>query len=71
MTVPAMQGLVGFGPQGAKGTLASTFYRMPALDVDLGLIEESAVSPPRFRPCHSRVSGTQCGWHVAVVAGGG
>jgi hypothetical protein len=46
MTVPAMQGIVGWGPQGAKGTYASTFYRMRALDVDLGLTEESTVSPP-------------------------
>lgn len=36
MTIAASESIVGWGPQSAKGTLATTWYRHKALDVNLG-----------------------------------
>ena len=45
MTVQASEGIFGFGPQSAKGTLASTWYRHKANDVNLGTIQNVQYFP--------------------------
>lgn len=40
MAVTAQAGIFSFGPQAAKGTLATTFYKHRALDVDLGVQDD-------------------------------
>lgn len=39
MTVSAVEGVFGYGAQTAKGTLATTWYRHKALDVNLGMMQ--------------------------------
>jgi len=40
-TVLAQTGIVGFGPQTAKGTMATTFYRYKAMRAALGAVEDN------------------------------
>jgi hypothetical protein len=46
MAVTAQAGIFGFGGQSGKGTLASTFYRHRAADVDLSAISDDRLGPP-------------------------
>jgi hypothetical protein len=41
MAVTAQAGIFGFGPQGQKGTEASTYYKHKAMDIDLGPIDDT------------------------------
>ena len=46
MSVTAAQGIIGFGPQPAKGTLATTWYRHRATMVDLDVADPVLEGPP-------------------------
>jgi hypothetical protein len=46
MTVLASEGILGFGPQSAKGTEATTYYRHRALRVDFGPQQVQQQFPP-------------------------
>lgn len=46
MSVSAQAGIIGFGPQSGKGTLATTFYRHRAVMVDLDLADDVREGPP-------------------------
>ena len=48
MAVTAMTGVVGFGPQPAKGTEASEYYRHKATQVDLGIIDDTRLGVPEI-----------------------
>jgi hypothetical protein len=48
MTVIAQSGIFGFGPQGVMGTLASTFYRHKAGDIDMAPVDDVRVGPPEI-----------------------
>jgi hypothetical protein len=48
MSVTAQSGIFSFGgqPGGAKGTVASTFYKHRASDIDLGVVSDDRLGPP-------------------------
>jgi len=47
MAITAMNGVLSFGPQPAKGTAASTtFYKHRASDIDLSTISDDRLGPP-------------------------
>lgn len=48
MTVPASEGIFSFGPQSAKGTLASTWYRHKATRVNIGPQQVVQQFPPEI-----------------------
>jgi len=48
MTVIAQAGVFGFGPQGTMGTIASTFYRHKAGDIDLAPVDDVRTGPPEI-----------------------
>jgi hypothetical protein len=48
MTITAQSGIMGFGLQPAKGTLASTWYRHKALMVGFGPITPKDTAPPEI-----------------------
>jgi len=48
MTVAASQSIFGFGPQSAKGTLATTWYRHPAVRVNFGPQQVVNQFPPEL-----------------------
>jgi hypothetical protein len=45
MAINSQKGVYGFGPQSEKGTVASTFYRHKASDVDLGIQDDTRLGP--------------------------
>lgn len=46
MSVTAMAGIVSFGPQGAKGQVATNWYRHRAVNVDLAVLDDVQVGVP-------------------------
>lgn len=46
MSITAQAGILGFGPQVAKGTLATTWYRHRALSIDLDVQDDVREGPP-------------------------
>lgn len=46
MSVSAQAGIIGFGPQVGKGTLATSFYRHRATMVDIDLADDVREGPP-------------------------
>lgn len=46
MAVSAQAGTIGFGPQSAKGAVATTWYRHRATDVDLAALDDQRTGPP-------------------------
>ncbi|RUM42120.1 MAG: hypothetical protein DSY80_07805 [Desulfocapsa sp.] len=48
MTITAQSGIVGFGLQTGKGSLATTWYRMKALSTSLGPITQKQIAPPEI-----------------------
>ena len=45
MAVTAQAGIFGFGPQSAKDSVATTFYRHKAMNIDLGWQDDSRLGP--------------------------
>jgi hypothetical protein len=45
MAVTAQAGIFGFGPQGAKDQIATTFHRHKAINLDLGMMDDSRLGP--------------------------
>jgi hypothetical protein len=48
MATTATRGILGFGGQTAKETVATAFHRHKAADIDLGLIDDSRLGPPEI-----------------------
>jgi len=48
MTVLAQTGIVGIGPQTAKGSVATTWYRYKSLNAAMGAQEDNRISPPEI-----------------------
>jgi hypothetical protein len=46
MAIVAQAGVFGFGPQSAKETIATTFYKHRAADIDLAVISDDRLGPP-------------------------
>lgn len=46
MAVTSQTGTLGFGAQSAKETIAATFYRHRAADIDLAVISDDRLGPP-------------------------
>jgi hypothetical protein len=45
MAVTGQAGIFGFGPQGAKDQVATTFHRHKAINLDLGMMDDSRLGP--------------------------
>lgn len=48
MSFSGQSGAIYFGPQSAKGVIATTFYRYPATDIDFDAISPGGVLPPEI-----------------------
>ena len=48
MTVTAQEGILSFGPQSARGSLATDFYRHRATDIDLGVMDDVRLGAPEI-----------------------
>lgn len=46
MAITSQTGLLGFGAQTAKGTIAATLYQHRASDIDLGAVSDDRLGPP-------------------------